>query len=40
LALHGKRRKREAAELLTVMQLATRGDNKEIKRALQKWLAG
>jgi hypothetical protein len=40
LVVSGKRRKREMAQLVSAVQLATRGDNKEIKRALRKWLAG
>lgn len=39
-ALSGRRRRVERAELLSIIQLGTRGDAKEIKRTLRKWLAG
>lgn len=34
-----KRRAREKAEFVTAVQLGTRGDAKEIRKALRKWLA-
>jgi hypothetical protein len=38
-ALLVKRRTREKAEFVTAVQLGTRGDAREIKKVLRKWLA-